>query len=300
MNLVATTQKLCNAHCGGFFHSTLVNLEPEVKARNFAGAMWYCKQIPNLAEKCWCGRHREGARLVMARKALIRDSSTPKFLQRERRDAQSATKRYLKVTVLRTKMPSYPFFLAANHKVWREKSVWYKVSPLGKNQIANFLPKVAQNAGLQACGKKIANHSVRKTSITRLLDAGIPENYVTQLSGHKNLQSLSSYKSASLTHQRQMSDTLQHQLLFLPSSSTVHTPVVHGNGQGSFQWFSNESSSSFSLQAMPHSSFFPSASMGSISDCVFNLVQAPSDPGSHPADSVHENAAKCQKLDDSS
>ena len=32
-----------------------------------------------------------------------------------------------------------------------------------------------------------------------------------QLSGHKNIQSLSAYKSASLSHQRQMSDTLSRQ-----------------------------------------------------------------------------------------
>ena len=56
--------------------------------------------------------------------------------------------------------------------------------------------------------KKVSNHSVRKTSIERLLDANFPENYVMQLSGHKNIQSLSAYKSASLGHQRQMSDAL--------------------------------------------------------------------------------------------
>ena len=142
----------------------------------------------------------------MARKVLTSDSSNPKVFAT---GTEKCPIRYYKIIEShrpeKAKKTSSPFFLAINHKVWREKSVWYKVSPLGKNQIANFLPKVAQNAGLQACGKKIANHSVRKTSITRLLDAGIPENYVTQLSGHKNLQSLSSYKSASLTHQRQMS-----------------------------------------------------------------------------------------------
>ena len=58
----------------------------------------------------------------------------------------------------------------------------------------------AKNAGLAAQKKKISNHSVRKTSIYRLLDAGVPENFVMQLSGLKNLQSLSSYKSVSITH----------------------------------------------------------------------------------------------------
>ena len=89
----------------------------------------------------------------------------------------------------KAKAPSYPFFLAINHKGWREKpNGWYKLSPLGKNQIGKFLPKAAQKAGLLACGKKIANHSVRKTlKDLTVIDGGAPENFVAQLSGHKNL-----------------------------------------------------------------------------------------------------------------
>ena len=118
----------------------------------------------------------------------------------------------------KAKSPSYPCFLAINHKGWHQKpNGWYKLSPLGKNQIGKFLPKAARKAGLQACGKKIANHSVRKTSISRLLDGGTPENFVEQLSRHKNLQSLSSYKSASITHQRKMLDILQASRLGLSS-----------------------------------------------------------------------------------
>ena len=46
------------------------------------------------------------------------------------------------------------------------------------------------------------NHSVRKTCISRLLDADVPENFVAQLSGHKSTESLQSYKSASAKHQK--------------------------------------------------------------------------------------------------
>ena len=53
----------------------------------------------------------------------------------------------------------------------------------------------AEKAKLQqGIGAKISNHSVRKTSISRLLDADIPENFVAQLSGHKSIESLQSYK----------------------------------------------------------------------------------------------------------
>ena len=187
------------------------------------------------------------------------------------------------------KTPTSPFFLAINHNAWRTKSTWYKVSPLGKNQIGQFLPKAAKKAGLQACGRKLSNHSVRKTSMSRLLDAGIPENFVTQLSGHKNLQSLSSYKSASLAHQRQMSDTLRQQVP-LPSSS-VHEPVFPFNHRNSSLQCSVSNQSSFSVQAMPHHSFFASATIGSISNCVFTVHPR------HPAGSAEENVAKRPRLD---
>ena len=86
----------------------------------------------------------------------------------------------------------------------------------------------AKNAGLPAQNKKISNHSVRRTSISRLLDAGVPENFVMQLiSGDKNLQSLSSYKSASITHQRHMSDTLSR-------GSTSNNGMHHVNSRTNF------------------------------------------------------------------
>jgi len=78
-------------------------------------------------------------------------------------------------------------------------------SALGKNKIGEFLAKAARNAGLPG---NLTNHSVRKTCISRLMYAGVPENYVAQLSGHKNLKSLDSYKTASDDHQRKLSLTL--------------------------------------------------------------------------------------------
>ena len=79
-------------------------------------------------------------------------------------------------------------------------------APLGKNQIGKFLSTAAKNAGIsQKAGAKVTNHSVRKTSVSRLLDEGVPENFVAQHSGHKNTDSLQSYKSAGEKQQKQMS-----------------------------------------------------------------------------------------------
>ena len=99
-----------------------------------------------------------------------------------------------------------PFFLAIKHKQVPDDNTWYMKCPLGKNQIGKFPSTAAKNAGLpQVSGAKVTNHSVRKTSISRLLDADMPENFVAQHSGHKSTESLQSYKSAGKKQQWQMS-----------------------------------------------------------------------------------------------
>jgi len=86
----------------------------------------------------------------------------------------------------KTRHPGSPFFLAINHKRKPESQIWYCNSPLGKNAIGKFFVNAAKATGLHG---NISNHSVRKTCISRLMDADLPENYVAQLSGHKNLKS---------------------------------------------------------------------------------------------------------------
>ena len=76
--------------------------------------------------------------------------------------------------------------------------------------------------------KKVTNHSVRKTCISRLLDADVPENFVTQLSGHKSTESLQSYKSASAKYQKRMSLTLSRADLSRSSDQTLSS--VHNQG----------------------------------------------------------------------
>ena len=110
--------------------------------------------------------------------------------------------------------PKSPFYLAVRHNRRSNEEVWYMNAPLGKNEIGKFLSTAAKNAGLHREGKKVTNHSVRKTCISRLLDANVPENLVAQLSGHKSTESLQSYKSASAKHQKRMSLTLGRSDLF--------------------------------------------------------------------------------------
>ena len=115
-----------------------------------------------------------------------------------------------------------PFYLAINYRRRPDSSIWYMKAPLGKNEIGKLMKTAAQTAGLQG---NITNHSVRKTCISRLMDAEVPVNYVAQLSGHRNLKSLDSYKAASVEHQRKMSLILSRSGEQSTQSSTVSSLV---------------------------------------------------------------------------
>ena len=166
--------------------------------------------------------------------------------------------------------PESPFSMTVNHQTWRQSQVWYKGSPLGKNEIGKFMSTAAKNVGLAAQNKKISNHSVRKTSISRLLDAGVPGNFVMQLSGHKNLQSLSSYKSASIAHRRHMSDTLSRGSMSNNGTTSVREQIFHTS------LFSAESQTRSTPNPSPEfyqgQSFFAGATISTMNNCVFNIV----------------------------
>ena len=88
--------------------------------------------------------------------------------------------------------PDAPVYLAVNHRRKPSDEVGYLDRPLGKNEIGKFLKNAFASAKLDETNKKVSNHSVRKTSVGRLLEADVQTNFVAQLSGHKNLKSLDS------------------------------------------------------------------------------------------------------------
>ena len=55
---------------------------------------------------------------------------------------------------------------------------------------------------------KISNHSARKTTVTNLLNNDINPLHVQQITGHKKLESLNSYNTASISQQRRISNVL--------------------------------------------------------------------------------------------
>ena len=147
-------------------------------------------------------------------------------------------------------------------------------APLGKNSIGTFLKMAAKRTGLQG---NVTNHAVRKTSIGRLLDADVPANYVAQFSGHKNLKSLDSYKSATLLYQRKMSLVLSRSEHVKFTSSTATTNKLAISTASASKANSSASVSdppNTSGAASPTPDLFSGATIGKIEGCsfTFNLV----------------------------
>ena len=66
---------------------------------------------------------------------------------------------------------------------------WYKNEPLGKNSIAQLMPKISKKAGLSQVNTA---HCVRASTITRLHQARVDAKQICAITKHKNEQSFTS------------------------------------------------------------------------------------------------------------
>ncbi|XP_073248879.1 uncharacterized protein KIAA1958-like [Porites lutea] len=109
-----------------------------------------------------------------------------------------------------------PFYLAVNNRKKQDSSKpWFKKSAVGVNKLNSLMKKMAEKAGL---GPNVKNHSGRKTMIQTLTNNDIPATDIIQLSGHKNLQSVTNYSVVSEKQQVKMSRTLSELM-----SGNVHS-----------------------------------------------------------------------------
>ena len=183
------------------------------------------------------------------------------------------------------KKPEAPFYLTVKQKRRADDQIWYMHSPLGKNQLGKFLLDAVSAAGLQSGKIRLSNHSMKKTSIGRLLDANVPKNYVMQVSSHKNIQSLSAYKWASLSHQCQMLDALSRRNQPAKSSCThinlddsVKVPSASNIQNAVTSVSSSYQSTSNTLEAI-----FAGANISSVMDCTFQIMTGPVNIINEPA-----------------
>ena len=67
---------------------------------------------------------------------------------------------------------------------------WYYNQPMGHNTLENLMKMACTSAGIK--GKK-TNHSLRKSTVSELTEAGVPATKIIKITGHKNVSSLQHY-----------------------------------------------------------------------------------------------------------
>lgn len=100
------------------------------------------------------------------------------------------------------------FYVATNNMRRPQNPVWYSAAPLGHNSISKLMKMAGIRAGIP---RNLTNHVVRKTSITTLVQAGMPYGMIAQHSGHCTVDSIKHYATASVGQQKVMSSILSHQ-----------------------------------------------------------------------------------------
>ena len=109
------------------------------------------------------------------------------------------------------------------------EEAWYRSTPMGKNMLGNIVKKCCDAAGIS--GKK-TNHSLRKTCVSTLSDAGVSPHKIIKITGHRNITSLQHYdrdlrndEHATLSNIFQTKATVTAQQQFCaPQETTQNNP----------------------------------------------------------------------------
>ena len=83
-----------------------------------------------------------------------------------------------------------PMYLQPIQESKIKDEIWYHATPMGKNTLGNLVKKYCTEAGVS--GRK-TNHSLRKSCVRELSDAGVPPHKIIKITGHKSTSSLQHY-----------------------------------------------------------------------------------------------------------
>ena len=88
------------------------------------------------------------------------------------------------------------------------KDVWFSTQPVGINKINSYVKELATLEGLVCTKKRFTNHSIRKTTVRKLQKAGISNDKIAAVTGHRNEQSLRDYATADMQDHQHISSFL--------------------------------------------------------------------------------------------
>ncbi|CAG8731147.1 21085_t:CDS:2 [Cetraspora pellucida] len=86
-------------------------------------------------------------------------------------------------------------YLSVNDNKEIKNDIWYKASRMGENKLKSMMQQIVINIGIDLEGRKITNHSCRRTAIMILKAFDVPEDEVMIFSGHRSCKDIHAYSS---------------------------------------------------------------------------------------------------------
>ena len=87
--------------------------------------------------------------------------------------------------------------------------IWYYKKAVGRETLGNVVKKIMKKTGFEG---HYTNHSLRRSSASRLYDAGMPEQVIQETTGHRSSDGVKAYKCTSSSLKRKASEILQGNL----------------------------------------------------------------------------------------
>ena len=150
-------------------------------------------------------------------------------------------------------------------------SVWYAKKPIGKNTLAQMMPRISEKSGLSQI---YTCHSVRSSCITILFQAGVSAEKIASITRHKNTSSLKHYIAGMSSEQKEECSTILTASLFDqptsrpmnndPGSSVAIVPRTERSVQPQNQEVAGEFSAAAVIATAESSVRISSLSSGSV------------------------------------
>ena len=102
--------------------------------------------------------------------------------------------------------------------------VWYAKSKMGEHKLGSIMKTLAQTLLLD--GKRISNHSTRKSVVAKLKKAGQPRHKIIQITGHANESSLDDYDEIEENERRTLSHIISGYSGTHTNTAIAETPSV--------------------------------------------------------------------------
>ena len=88
------------------------------------------------------------------------------------------------------------------------ESLWYSVQKVGEATIKTYMKTIARNGGIDTDGRRFTNHSIRKTTVRKLQKAGISNDKIASITGHKSEETLRDYAATDMEDHKKISNIL--------------------------------------------------------------------------------------------